>query len=243
MALTYLLWAWKQQPTRPFARLLIVLATAAVFVAGFAVASGFSSKVSLFSSGIGNEVLISGQNCAILNATKFSRSRATDPLGTSKVYDPHVAKQLSNWVNYAQQCYGGIETDSPRVYGCGTFVQPQLLPRIQKNASCPFDATMCKSQDRNLLIDTGYLDSHDVFGINAPPQERFQYRRVVHCAPLSTEGYTSQYNLSSDRSFTRYHYGTTGSTARNFTYEHSNDRVFELMYRHSQGAAPDYSVG
>lgn len=42
----------------------------------------------------------------------------------------------------------------------------------------------------NLRLDTGLLDSHTHFGINARPEDRFQYRRVTECAVLRTENYT-----------------------------------------------------
>jgi hypothetical protein len=115
---------------------------------------------------------------------------------------------------------------------------------INTAATCPFADTVCRSSDTNLLIDTGYLDSYNHFGLNTPPDQRFQYREVTHCAPLVTEGRKTLYNLTSDRSYTQYWYGArTMSANENFTYEYSNDDLWLSKQLKSGGArAPDYSL-
>ncbi|KAL1641072.1 hypothetical protein SLS58_006344 [Diplodia intermedia] len=66
-----------------------------------------------------------------------------------------------------------------------------------RNASCPFHDDICRSQNGNLYIDTGYIDTHKDLGINAPPDHRFQYRQTTHCAPLRTDGYRDIVNYGS----------------------------------------------
>jgi hypothetical protein len=241
--MAYLLWAWKRESIKTLRRYLVVLVTAGFLLVGFAVASGFSSQVS---AAIGNEVLLSGQGCGVQNITEQRRSNIEDPVAMSTVFRPFIAQNLETWATYAQQCYiRDTDLDRSKLGACGKFVQSRLPTTIQRNASCPFNATICKSQDRNLIIDTGYLNSHEHFGINAPPHQRFEYRRVVHCAPLETKGYTFRFNLSSDRSYTRYYYGPIWSPSkdRNFTYEYSNDATFELNYVGTQGYKYDYHIG
>jgi hypothetical protein len=45
--------------------------------------------------------------------------------------------------------------------------------------------------NRALLLDSGYLDSNDIFGINAKPKDRVQIRRKATCAPLDPVSHTS----------------------------------------------------
>lgn len=69
------------------------------------------------------------------------------------------------------------------------------------------------------------LDSRADFGLNSPSDERFKLRRVLHCAPLVTDGHTSEYvDLYGNK--TLYNYGglSTGvnSTTKNYTYAVQN---------------------
>jgi hypothetical protein len=238
LTLSYLMWSWRRCSSKPWVRLFAVTATALLCTAGFTVASGFSSRVS---GAMGTEVLLGGQNCAIYNSTVAG----TLDRNLDRMYR---AKLTQNWANYAQQCYSS-GVDASRLLECSTFVKQRLGSEIQTNASCPFHPSLCKSQNGNLLIDTGYLDSHDDFGINTVAQDRFQLRRVIHCAPLVTEGRTSQFNLTADRSYTQYYYGQTRSpslqsiSVANFTYEYTNDAEYEFAYTHGRGAIEDYSIG
>jgi hypothetical protein len=92
------------------------------------------------------------------------------------------------------------------------------------NSSCPFKDGLCRSNDANLLLDTGYIDSNDDLGLNAPQNQRFAWRYVLQCAPLETQGYTSEVTQG-NTTWARYNYGALAatllynSTAYNFTYE------------------------
>ena len=57
-------WAWRRHAQRPYWRILPLMLFAAACVASFAVASGFSSKIS---QAMGNEVLLSGTKCGLLD--------------------------------------------------------------------------------------------------------------------------------------------------------------------------------
>jgi hypothetical protein len=78
--------------------------------------------------------------------------------------------------NYAQECYGA---NSSGLVECNTFVQRTLAAVITQNASCPFTDSICKSTTDNIMLDSGLMDSHHDFGFNSPPDQRFQYRRVM----------------------------------------------------------------
>ncbi|KAI1868746.1 hypothetical protein JX265_006725 [Neoarthrinium moseri] len=105
------------------------------------------------------------------------------------------------------------------------------------------------SKDSNILIDSGPIDSHSDLGLNAPQDERFSFRVVLHCAPLVTEGYRSTLNISSDRSFARYFYGEpllsfrpSEYTPANVTYEYPDDFVTRINITGLNYAWSDYTL-
>lgn len=109
---------------------------------------------------------------------------------------------MNNAANYAQQCY------SPNATGtldCTTFFKSRLHFSTVLNASCPFSDNICRSNDSNLLIDTGLISSDDL-GLNMPEDHRIFYREVTQCAPLRTDGFTT--NVTTEyNNYTRYSYG------------------------------------
>jgi hypothetical protein len=239
LSLLYLLWAWKKNASQPYRRLLLVFLGSVFCVVGFTLASGFSSSIS---TAIGSEVLLSGSNCAIQDVDALNSISYTE---RTTYFEPWRAKLWSSAAEYARKCYSNGASQGPKGLECGTFATQRLTVNITSNAPCPFDPSICKSQDQNLVLDTGLLDSHAHFGINAPPQDRFMYRQRMHCAPLVTGGYTSRFNLSTDRSYTRYHYGTRWGDPLpdNFTYEKSNDAEIELRQTQLKSTKSDYSIG
>jgi hypothetical protein len=226
--LLQLAWAWRRVAKRAFRRSIPTLVLTAICISMWVVAVGFSSRISL--SNGASEVLLTGDGCAAMlpssNISDLEDSYRSD----LTVFYPWQARTIASAATYAQQCYGSGDNQSSAL-GCTTFVQKQILSHVITNASCPFQNDICSS-DSNIIIDTGYLDSNDHFGLNTPPDQRFQYRDVIHCAPLKTEGYTQVFNESSDRSSTRYYYGSTGydaATPGNATYEYTNDFIRDLV--------------
>jgi len=47
-----------------------------------------------------------------------------------------------------------------------------------------------RSRSTAMSLDTGYLDSFQHFGINAPRNSRAVYRKVITCAPVPTLNFT-----------------------------------------------------
>lgn len=223
---------WRKVGRRTWSRILPLIVFTAICVAGWTLAAGFSSRIS---TAVGNEVLLTGLNCGALDSG-LDNSTADMEL----FFNPYKAKLMQSAGTYAQQCYSQSAGDSESQY-CTTYVRKSLNATVVTNASCPFDKTICRSENANVIVDTGYLDSHEHFGLNAPENERFQYRQVVHCAPLTTVNYTVQHNVSSDRSSTRYMYGP--GTAGNWTYEYTNDSMFEVIAANGTGPSYDYQLG
>lgn len=230
---------WRRRATRVVLRLLPLLVLAIISLGTFVTAGGFSSRVATLSN---SEVLLTGTQCGFLDM-----SRASDNLDTlMHVQAPVAIKDVISADSYARNCYTSFGGSN---FNCDTWIREHVaMPLVDTNASCPFQEGMCQSDDSNLLIDTGYLDSHADFGRNTRPDQRFAYRRVIHCAPLQTLGFTSTFNLSSEESYTRYHYGgtlnTDGGQGSNYTEQFSNDRSFDLaeMMQNHADTDYDYSV-
>lgn len=184
---------WAVRHSKRFVRILPIIVTAVSCMTAFTLAGGFSSRLS---TGVGNEVLISSANCGAANIPNIS-----EDINTSYAFRPYCAKKITDAANYARRCYtvnAGAD--------CSSFVTPRLQSIQDLNASCPFSEPMCRRQSGNIRLDSGYVDSHKHLGLNSPPGRRILWRHVVHCAPLVTEGFTSQEDNS--QASTRYHYGS-----------------------------------
>lgn len=190
----YLFWQllWSVRHWKRSCRILPTVITPIVCVAAFAFAGGFSSRIS---TSIGNEVLISSANCGAAIPPNFMADA-----NKFFAFQPYTAEKVENAANYAQRCY----LDSAGA-DCSLFITPRLQSTKDFNASCPFSERTCRTQSGNIRLDSGYVDSHEHLGLNSPAGQRILWRHVVHCAPLVTEGFTSQENSS--QGFTRYHYG------------------------------------
>lgn len=202
-----LAWAWRHTANgkRTLLRLIPGSLAAAFVVVAFGIASGFSSQIS---SAIGTQVRVDGTNCSLVG------SQANDPV---KSWDlvPYQARMVSNYANYAQQCYSA--NSSSGLFDCTSFVRAKLPSTIDTQASCPFANGLCRSNDANIRLDTGYIDSHNDLGMNSPQNERILFRSVLTCAPLSTEGFST--NLTTETgNYTLYDYGNT-TKGRNYTYK------------------------
>ncbi|KAM7218392.1 hypothetical protein V8F06_006156 [Rhypophila decipiens] len=234
VSLGQVLWAWRSAKGRPLGILVVALVAAALCSSTFIVASGFSSRVSITD----NEVLINNNRCGFLAAPEGSSFEA----GVT-VYMPHLSKMFVNAANYAQECYG----NSSGLLGCTTFVQNKLPFTVDTAAPCPFAPELCRTQNANIRLDTGLLDSNDHLGLNAPPENRVLFRKVLHCAPLVTEGYKSTHSHSIDKAnnqtakpMVRYHYGASNrqrTGEHNFTYEYVDDTYWDFT-----GSNADYGL-
>ncbi|KAH7328400.1 hypothetical protein B0I35DRAFT_473119 [Stachybotrys elegans] len=195
-SLLQMLHAWTTAKTstswvQPLRRLLPLLVGTVVIAVALAAASGFSSQLV-----VGNEVLIDGAKCGLLKTNSFDDQTLTT------LYFPNLRRQLKRAAEYAQRCY-----ESPTATdGCDTLIQPSLSMNITADAACPFDDSLCISQDANIMVESGPIDSHKHLGINWPPEERFQLYHRMHCAPLVTDGHRSTYE-SNNGTYTRYQYG------------------------------------
>lgn len=152
---------WRSLPFATFAILTLLL---------FGVSGLFTSYISKFAS---VSTLVIGPECG--GFVVDSISGVLSPLSSKGLLDTYDA------ATYVRQCYQG-NPDGP---SCGTFVRPYLPFTTNLNASCPFGDNLCAYNSHSAFqMDTGRLDSHVDFGINAPPKDRIKFRRVSTCAPI-----------------------------------------------------------
>lgn len=203
-----LAWAWRRtaKGKRCLLRLVPGSLAAAFVVISFGIASGFSSQIS---SAIGTQVRVDGTNCSLIN------SQADDPNYDAYSLVPYRARMVSNSANYAQQCYSN--NSSSGIFDCKSFVRARLPSTVDTRASCPFSNGVCRSDKENIRLDTGYIDSNNDLGINAPENERILFRAVLTCAPLSTEGFTRNI-ITETGYYTLYGYGNK-TVGQNYTYK------------------------
>ncbi|KAF7519887.1 hypothetical protein G7054_g12945 [Neopestalotiopsis clavispora] len=211
VSLVRLSWAWRRLGFRRLLHLSSLSILAALTFAAFTVAGGFSSTIS---SAVGDVVLINSANCGFCGYAVVTSMAGL----ISRFY----SNQLNNAANYAQQCY---TTNSSGLLGCGRFVKSNTRKTVNTNASCPFEEGLCRSSHSNILLDTGFYNTNDDLGLNAPVEEQSSIRYVLSCAPLVTDGYTSRQNTSVGEVI-QYHYGlTTHNDGDVFNYSFRTDPV------------------
>lgn len=228
---TQLIWAWRNVAGCSFVRILPALLTAVFSLGAFTVAGGFSSSIS---SGISDEVLLNGHDCGIIQYTVFEPQSAS-------IIVPYFSHATHSAANYAKRCYPPDSdrfTDSAGTLDCKYFVRDHLHSTVDTEAPCPFhDNTICRENNANIRLDTGYLSLVNDLGSNAPPEQDILLRTIWHCAPLQTQGYTEMVLGLSDN-FTSYNYGSY-TRGKNYTYM---AETLEAQYK-KQGENPFHDEG
>ncbi|KAI1147455.1 hypothetical protein F4825DRAFT_471560 [Nemania diffusa] len=196
---------WNHRKNRNKVRLILATLVALICSAAFTAASGFSSQIS---SQAGPEVLVRSLNCGSdIDITKDGQY----PLLST------VAEKINAAADYARQCYSD-DNNGIKTVDCRRFVRKRLDSHIDSRAGCPFQDEVCRLKNANVRVDSGYMDSRDDLGLNSPLDDKVLVRNVIHCAPLTTIGFSSQ-KSSSIGNLTLYHYGSTEvSTAEVLDY-------------------------
>ncbi|KAH7304106.1 hypothetical protein BKA65DRAFT_362451, partial [Rhexocercosporidium sp. MPI-PUGE-AT-0058] len=184
------IWAWrKYKKTRTWRLRTLGLLSAAVFISiGFGVASIFCSRV------LGSSIdyfLVQSPSCG---AWLFDTSNAETKLNLSIQSQSKMLSDASSAADYARTCYNTTNLSGRQ---CGVFPTSQIEWSTNLNASCPFKNGTCAFSDTAAYqMDTGYLDSHEVLGINAKPDERIAVRKVATCAPIRAHPYMKDDNIT-----------------------------------------------
>ena len=143
---------------------------------GFIVASILTTFVV---TGLDIQILANSRMCGYYDWGHYNRTT-----GDVDTYVSNLAD--SSWA-YSRNCY---MTNESNVGQCSVFATPRLHFDSFYNISCPFQNSICKGQTNSAMaMDTGLLDSHSMFGFNARPTERIQFRKRTTCAPIMTDGF------------------------------------------------------
>ncbi|KAF2192069.1 hypothetical protein K469DRAFT_555931 [Zopfia rhizophila CBS 207.26] len=163
---------------------------------------------------IGVDVLVRGNNCGVWAAPD------QDTFDGASEYMIENNKYMRNLAEFSKQygrtCYNKIREEQS--LQCKAFAKSSILYSTFTNASCPFDRSTCFFEDdRNLMMDTGRLDTNKVFGINTPTHN-LGFRKVTTCAPIKPKLFTTtspddktgiiKTNGSTPHNFTQWHFGT-----------------------------------
>ncbi|KAK7920029.1 hypothetical protein PG985_008051 [Apiospora marii] len=221
-SLLLLAWTWRKLHVKAILRLLPLLVFAILFIVGFTVAGGYSSQIT---SAMGDEVLIKGDDCGLLTWSLDNTN-----INSTLAINTWMANKMNDAANYVQQCYTNQGTN---LFDCNRFVVQSLPTTSDSNSGCPFTPGVCRENDTNIRLDTGYLDSNDHLGLNAPREQRFMWRQVLSCAPLRTEDYTTSYSHL-NKTFVGYSYGGHSATAVNKTSLDFTYSVPDLQAQYSQ---------
>lgn len=148
-------WRWKGRSKNPIRRSLPVLAIALFTIGTFRAASILVADVTQFA---GNQTLIRSPSCTLWeqNSTDaFSQGGFRQKLGA----DAFAA------ASYSRACY---EPEAAASSQCGTYAAKSIPWTETTNISCPFSSELCfDSPGAVFQMDTGYIDSHDILGLNA----------------------------------------------------------------------------
>ena len=240
LSLLYILLAWRRKASRPFTRMLPVIGLALFVSIALAIGSIFSSRIS---SDVGNEVLISSPECGI-NISNSSVNPTVEQ--ALEIENAWSVERMTSYANYAQRCYSDSLADSAGRSGCSPYTKRRLSSMIDRNASCPFEESICRSQHGNIRIDTGYFGSQDI-GLNLPTDLQFKIRKTLQCAPLQSKNYQKVSNYSQDKLYTQYYYGSVLGAADKrprgrFTYEVEVKSSEEIAWRQLNSPDADYST-
>jgi hypothetical protein len=216
--------------------------TGLVYIAAFAVAGIFSSRIASTNS----EVLLQPiENCGLWS---YPHLHLFDP--SRETWEEFSAQQLRYYSNqqrlikqshaYLSECHKSDATDETSASCLPYGRMPISWNRTA--VACPFD-DMCLVDA--MRFDTGFLDSSHHFGIGSK-HDHIAYRRVMTCAPITTEGHVSGYVTASrlnfvpglgnvpyeGETFRKYAYG------QSFIFEDNSTFAFSNL---SWGVSPGYN--
>lgn len=210
-----LMWAWPWNSQRSeFLGTFTLTVITFVCALGGVIAGIFSSSI-VDTTDI--EVLLSSPNCGFWQKNGLTLGVAlgdTWDNATNRFYQQEVGDSRT----YARSCYNASSLRT-----CNTFVKPTIDWTTRYDASCPFDG-MCMGAA--MEMDTGFINTNSILGMNFPAKDQFEFRRVTTCAPITQDGYTATGNSTTipGDQILYYNYGPTneeGTILHNYTWEAS----------------------
>ncbi|KAK4168361.1 hypothetical protein QBC43DRAFT_341595 [Cladorrhinum sp. PSN259] len=216
-------WAWRRRAHLNVLRTLLFLLPPVICFAGFTAASLFSTKVTT-PAYRASRVRVAPRNCGYLNwnsPENYNMNGNLSEEGT-RVYGKWWTENILASRIYARSCYTNRAVDSP---SCNVLPVQQFQYTTSETEPCPFAEKRCLlGQDTSFRMITPWLDSHEHFGINAPPNQRVSIRRSATCSVLNVNDLTAKAPGSSQGSNIWYYFlGSSGLRSPNSpTYEVSD---------------------
>ena len=152
---------------------LFYITTALTISVGFAIIGTFASQ--LITKSASAQVLLRPHECGYFELRNYSNP------DNAKVYLSADADAQM----YAGRCYEMNST-----LACRTNMK-RYIRFTPTDAACPFNnPEACVGSSKPAYrLDTRYMDSNLMFGLNARPTQRLQVRKVATCAPLNLANY------------------------------------------------------
>lgn len=229
---------WKANTPRPLRRSIPMISLIMFHLVAFTIAGLFTSR--FISSS--NETLVPKGVCGSWSENYHSYEDLN-------AYQEYRKGTMQRSAGYTTNCYGS----PPGNRFCTGYAKQQISAKVDFNFSCPFtDPDTCIDPTYNIQIDTGLIDSDRDLGINAPPENRIQYRKVTTCAPVNSLKWLSGVNSSTwDTNFVRgpndalpdeksmyFYFGPRVNETKvlgNFTYSVSNYSLWEATQMYAIG--------
>ncbi|KAF2834535.1 hypothetical protein M501DRAFT_1000165 [Patellaria atrata CBS 101060] len=210
-------WYWRKNGRKPFQRTCGYFILGGVFMVGFLVAAIFSAYV-VRTTNI--EVLVQSSSCGTWMRPKPVTAKEAYADSFTRATRNELQTSITESIQYSRGCYG--ETDDPT--RCNDYASRNIKSTRFEHSACPFDESMCTTYPV-VTFDSGYLDSMEIFGINAREEDRIKFRKVLSCTPLSQEGHVSEMKLTAgglsmdmpNTTASVYHYGPHGLADINIT--------------------------
>ncbi|KAF7596858.1 hypothetical protein BBP40_012458 [Aspergillus hancockii] len=182
---TWLAWTAGRKAPRALLRIVPLILLALLNVALFGISGVFSAYVTKVP---GNTTIVLGPHCGGFDLS-------TKSLIQNSIFLSKTLEDTKQAATYANQCYQGSSS-----LACGTYVRQSIPFTTNPNASCPFEKGLCNPTDQSAFaMDTGFLDSHEDFGINASPENRVKFRRLTTCSPIYGSDFVTNRNDSYGR--------------------------------------------
>jgi hypothetical protein len=209
---------WRKIAKKPIWRSLPLLLLAVLSLGTFRAASLLTSEVT---KAAGNETLLHSPNCTYWGPASSS---ATSQGGVRT----KLANDAFTAASYSKACY---EANSLATAECGLYAARNIPWKQVTNATCPWSPELCLSSPSAVYgMDTDYVDSHEVLGLNAHKNDRLKYRRVSTCAPIDATKFMNSSidkngNINQDYSLGNVTYLYTG----NVTYTYNNHTISDRV--------------
>ena len=153
--------------------------------AGFAVVGVFVGRVTARAYQ-GSDILVKQYQCGY---SAYDNS-STEGMIALQVKN---AKDTLNARAYARDCY---QTNASRAT-CSLYPKANIT-HTPSDVDCPFgsdplgESACLYGNNQALQLDTGFLNSNSIFGINTAPENQLEMRKVTTCSPFHATNYVNQ---------------------------------------------------